>query len=1328
MPNDPLDLLEELVDVSIKTEKLIPGQTPLRDENLSLGGREKSLYKNTVQGMPIDWKAWEAAPSTRKNFYYVSPDKVPTVIKRQYKNYFKNPAKYRLSEDSTLEDVIKKFDQEHPENKIKLLQQNGIDLKQKIKDVKGSLDLSMLNPFVVKEAQATEGDSMDLLNGYVGGNKTDDSMDLLNGYEGVTKTSTPMETLNNDQEEKDILKGAIPRVLTLAEKTAGDIVFAPWGGAKGGLDFTEKISKKLGVSPMDQKRREEILNITPKNAFEHGISAVTQFLAFGQVFKGLHGVFGLGKQGLSTAQQVLRSAGVGGIFGALPKASPEDRAMNAITSAVTFGGITAGGIGLQRQLSKISQKQLQRSLLKVKETVDSIEMGLKTESQYSQADVFKKILGELPAKDRNIAMNVLRGKYNMPQAQYKNWYAKNIGDPLYKNIISKLEKYTPDAIKEKLIYRFGSPEHLTDLYESRNVNLQRWNELALRSGRLMTDGVSSAESKIMLRALQQPIQLDLLKNVRPDLAGRTLEVRNLIDMASRELSDEMARKASLTNRQIISKNADDLANTIKSNIGEYVKRTYEMPKQESFLSGYRNIRERKIFERAKVAREIYEEKMNKSISGFTKKYNSLSSVKNIQGIGKIAESRLANRGVKNVEDLVSMPTENLTNILMLEETTVIKGDVKKALALIERIDSERANLVNIYKLRGISGGASDVRVTGGLTAEQFNKRTQPVTAQLKLEGDLKRRFEILNKTRERLMKVVKDRAANNYDKYLAKAEGIKEEAKQLASRRRHWINKINEYNNLLVNPQKPIDIPYEVRKRLKVIETGGYPVARSIKDSGYKLENARFFNEIASDARLSSNNPVMAKNGWERLADTESMGALRGMWVHPAVNKDVNAIQRILSDQDRTYNKLLSLWKAGKVTLNPATHGRNILSNTILMEFSGVPSHRVPDLLSASLDDIRGNSLLYKELKKLGLGYGTFTKTEIESLINIYQSNSSIGQMLASAKDVLAPFKKLNNLYELEEELFKVAKVRHLLEQGFTVSNAFREAQKWLFNYNAIPEFIRNIRNAPLGSPFITFQYKALPRIFEALIKNPLDVAKYPILFGALEKYAINKFNLSDMDVQVIKKNKPLTYILPFTDSAGQLRLYDLQYTLPYGQFFEFGERGPVAALGFGNNPLFSVPYNLFITNRDPYTGREIVDKNSNLYRQFKEQMKFIGNQLLPPLTPYIGYSANQIGKSIQGIPLNKYGDRPDYILEVLGAVTGLKTKPVNIPTAYMQAVKEIEYIKRNAESQARSVMKDQSLTESQRMKRFEEIYSDMIRVIIDRSKVFNQKIEMIKE
>ena len=137
-------ILDYLTKITQDTEGLLPGQTPIRITN------DNMRNWKTIQGIPIAYP--ENMPKDRKNFFWVSPGMEKEVIKRQWKSYFKNPKRFGLNENSTIEDIIKIFDQTNPKNKLKALKDLGIDPKSK------------MNKFDVSQLQPDNSNIMNLLN------------------------------------------------------------------------------------------------------------------------------------------------------------------------------------------------------------------------------------------------------------------------------------------------------------------------------------------------------------------------------------------------------------------------------------------------------------------------------------------------------------------------------------------------------------------------------------------------------------------------------------------------------------------------------------------------------------------------------------------------------------------------------------------------------------------------------------------------------------------------------------------------------------------------------------------------------------------------------------------------------------------------------------------------------------------------------------------------------------------------------------------------------------------------------------------------------------
>lgn len=1145
----------------------------------------------------------------------------------------------------------------------------------------------------------------------------------------------------------------VTRKVRLAEKTMFDIVgLAPKGkGAERVIGTYNKVAGATGLPKLTDDIKNEIVNIQPESPVEHAISFGSQMYGFNRLLAPINAVFGLG-QGvnlakMSLSQKVIRGAGVGGTIGAVPSLvqgdNPQDVAMNAGVGALTGGALTGGVSVLGSKLAQFENKRFENKLSITKQRANEINQAIDdaTNVGMSNKDIYQTMLGKLNDREKNDVLNVLKVKYGQTPTEYRNFYQQHIADPAYNGLISKIEKITPDWLKESLVYKPGSPKQLEDLIDQKNTNIVRFSELAERSGNLMVEGVNPAESTIMLRALGEPLQAQLLKDTRPDLYSRVQQVRNSIDEVSHGLTDEMVRKASLSSSDIRSKNIDELRQTITDNIGSYVKRVYleKEPEVKGVINKFidfekrkfRTIKEPKVYERAAAAKEIYNTEMKGRIVKAQKEYNSLASLKNVIkaevdtttaiggygsvpgkkliGIGDTIERRLMDKGIKTTDDLANADVNDIVNSMLQRNVNTLDNNLKKSVGALNMIEKEMNNISNLYKKHGISGGASDVALTGGLTYEKFMQRTKPVQAQMKLEADLKSRYEALDKLRSQIKDELKQSASETIKQYETNAWQMKSMADSIRRKRVHLGDKIREYDNLMANPMKQPDIPYDIKKKLDIVETGGYPVYKTIRDAGYQLEQTRLLNDIASNYRLAGRT---ALKGWVKVPDVDSNGSLRGMYVHPEVAKELQPMEQSFSAANNLYRSLLAQWKKFHTAYNPATHGVNIMSNTALLNMSNVPLRRIPSLISASIDDVANNSPLYQRMKSVGLDLGSFKKSELEGLKNFYTKESfgfntptPMGGLLKKAGEPFKNFDRLSDLYSAEETVFKMAKIRHMLEQGFDERTAFNEAEKWLFNYSKLPKTIQAIRDNPLGIPFVSFMYKSAPRFIEGLVKNPLDVLKYPLLGYALEQVSRAKYGLDDNDLAILKKNKPFQFVLPFKDSEGNYRIYNMGSILPYTPVFD-GDN-VIKDLGVLSNPVVTTGVALVGFNKDPFSGKEIYDPNSDVMSRIKDSSKYILKQVLPPLTPYIGYAANNVGKSIQGIPLDKYGTKPDYALELLNNVGGIKTKPVNMSVQQYKLLKESQSILKEFSMDKSAIIKDQSLTEDERKLKLKELLKE---------------------
>jgi hypothetical protein len=506
-----------------------------------------------------------------------------------------------------------------------------------------------------------------------------------------------------------------------------------------------------------------------------------------------------------------------------------------------------------------------------------------------------------------------------------------------------------------------------------------------------------------------------------------------------------------------------------------------------------------------------------------------------------------------------------------------------------------------------------------------------------------------------------------------------------------------------------IDFPAEVRKTLGEITTSGYPVVRTVNSMVNDIETSKLFDFAANNPNLSTDDIMLAaEKGWTQLSDLASLGRLRNRFVPQGVADDIQYIQRISNESEKLYLKMLSMWKFTKVPMNPATHFRNIMSNVMLLDASGTPLTRQPGVVSVAFEEWLNKGKFYQMAKTSGAFTGEFTDVEINDLLNNW--NATNGSMLERVTEFAGKklaFKDMTRLYQAEEGIFKLAKFIDMIGyQGATPEMAAAEAQKWLFNYSQITPFIKTIKNAWWGSPFLTFQYKVFPRMIESFIKNPLTLAKYPLVFEAIEQYTINKYHLTDKEVALAKKRDPWNFNLPLSnfkfitsvkiDENGRKKIgtTDMGFTFPFGEIGEVGSFGNM--MGFLNGPVPKIaPVIIPLITGQPY-------KEPTFGREFKtrmEKINYLAEQLLPPLA---GYSGKKILLAAQG-KTDYYGTPYDYWLQVMRNVFGIKYEEQTTDVASYKLYSEMEGTKKDISIRINKIAKDHSLTTDEKQKRIEK-------------------------
>ena len=376
-------------------------------------------------------------------------------------------------------------------------------------------------------------------------------------------------------------------------------------------------------------------------------------------------------------------------------------------------------------------------------------------------------------------------------------------------------------------------------------------------------------------------------------------------------------------------------------------------------------------------------------------------------------------------------------------------------------------------------------------------------------------------------------------------------------------------------------------------------------------------------------------------------GKLAGKYVPKEVADDLQRIQ-MTKDADgkimETYLTINRVWKKSKTAWNPVVHVNNTVSNIILY-----------DLADANYKFMgRGFKELQKglakeegdELYKLAKQYGVFdvdlvsrelTKQgrevgeELLKLANdanpeiVNAQNYSLGIFRKLQKKGEKAFGKgyeltagkLENLYQLEDQAFRMGLFMDRLAKGMNPAEAAADAKKWFIDYDINAPFINTLRRFP--TPFISYTYRVVPLLAEAAVKRPWKFAKWSVGAYALNE-AGKQFGPGDEEKERNLMREDLRQDLfgmpflpetliktPFASErrdrfGNEIPLYiDVRRFIPGGDVFSVGEKGIGIPIPFTDNKSLKLPTTLtpnfgavgeimipLMTGVDPFTLQKI--------------------------------------------------------------------------------------------------------------------------------------------
>jgi hypothetical protein len=421
-------------------------------------------------------------------------------------------------------------------------------------------------------------------------------------------------------------------------------------------------------------------------------------------------------------------------------------------------------------------------------------------------------------------------------------------------------------------------------------------------------------------------------------------------------------------------------------------------------------------------------------------------------------------------------------------------------------------------------------------------------------------------------------------------------------------------------------------------------------------------------------------DNYRRLPDSPRYGVLRGAVIQKGIYDDIVGgivsisvsdkpwVQALLGDEQSVVVKANQLWKMSKITLNIPSQVRNAISNMLAMNvFGGIPLYRIAPLLARATREISTNGKYWEEAQKYGITGGTMSaaemirvRTELEQYLRKGGGKDIFGAFGAARIAAGKAIGVASDTYQAVEVRFKVAMFIHGREKGLSPSAAVDAANESLFDYTLVNPNIRYLRNAPLGLPFVTYYYKALPKLIETAYKHPTRFAPYVALALALPQLTMLALDIDDDDYEALRKslpeyvrNKGSLFILPYKDESGRWQYIDTAPFFPWAAFSDpivqatfrqdpGGGLKEAVKLVTPSGPIVAVLAGI-ATGRDPFTDREIIDPRQTPQNKALALVSYVWNQAMPSMLAIDAVN-----------PQNAAGAIPRLYNDAFGSGTGL--------------------------------------------------------------------------
>ena len=469
------------------------------------------------------------------------------------------------------------------------------------------------------------------------------------------------------------------------------------------------------------------------------------------------------------------------------------------------------------------------------------------------------------------------------------------------------------------------------------------------------------------------------------------------------------------------------------------------------------------------------------------------------------------------------------------------------------------------------------------------------------------------------------------------------------------------------------DFTKDERTQMGEIEDAAFAIAETGRLMSNDISTAQFFKKLSNDSRFAitkddwiakgqPNDFVVVPNTTLRGTDTKSYGELaeKNMYVHKDVMNDIKRMVKLTNEKVemeelvRAFDKGQAIWKKSKTAWNPAVHANNVMSNFVLLDFSDTSYTYLPKALKELMKGEKSElyrlareqgvfdvDIVTKELRDTSGAMGqAFSKiTAVDEPSQFYGYSTDMFKHFKKAKDLTLT--KLENLYQQEDQVFRMAVFMDRMDKNMNVTEAAMNARKWFIDYDINAPAINALRRT--ATPFLSYTYRIVPLLAETATLRPHKFAKWAGIGYGLNELGkqvaggdpeLERVTMRDEYSKTlwgVPYMPPTVLRVPWNSNDGDSQYLDVSRWVPGGDIFEEREKG-VPGIPAPLQPSFGLYgdiYNVAVARTDPFTGQEIEGLGLD------EDGKAIAKALFKRLTPNLpiipgSYSYEKIARSLR--------------------------------------------------------------------------------------------------